>query len=61
MLRVGIGIPDKDTVITSNWANGIDPVVKCFRMAAHYVQEYSTLPFWLPKAYTTANPPKAVG
>jgi hypothetical protein len=61
-LRVGIGMADNDKRITAKWANGLDAKTKCERMAAHYVQEYGALKFWLPAAYTAAVPaPKPAG
>jgi hypothetical protein len=57
-LRIGIGNPTIDTRITNAWANGLDPEVKCHRMAQHYVEEYGTLPLWLPAHYNITVPAK---
>jgi hypothetical protein len=50
---IGIGIAQYDTDIVNGWANGLDPIAKCWRQATHFVEEAGTLPQFLPAAYAT--------
>ncbi|KAI8474447.1 MAG: class 3-domain-containing protein [Monoraphidium minutum] len=53
---VGIGAAGKNNNprIVSLWSNGVDPMRKCARVALHFIEEYGTLPLWLPNAYNKA-------
>jgi hypothetical protein len=60
-LRVGMrGWPRVNRRITAAWSNGLDPDKKCARVALHYIEEFGTLPLWLPQAYCKAKPKAAV-
>jgi hypothetical protein len=55
LVNIGIGIGQYDTDIVNGWANGLDPIAKCWRQATHFVEETGTLASWLPAAYAARN------